>query len=157
MTEIYKEEQLAGITNIEFFLINEITNWPKQLTDKNSHLLVFNKMPTSIVATVDEESFGDESKLKESASGTIYDISLKFSILTRSDVLELLLDLYFNKPGIALVRYYNGFSKIFGTNEEPLFLKFTNKNGSTITDKAYINVDIEGQSRNRPVYYTPSN
>lgn len=154
MEEIYKEEQLAGIAKIEFYLLTEVSNWPIQVTDKNAGQLVFAANTESIVATVDEESFGDDSKIKESNSGEIYENALKYNILTRAEELETLLDMYKNKPGIAIVSYYGGFKKLFGTNEEPLFMKFTPKNGSVITDKAFVTVEIQGTTRNRPVYYS---
>lgn len=154
MNEIYKEEQLAGIAKIEFLLLTEVSNWPIQLTDKNAGQLVFAANTESIVATVDEESFGDDSKVKESNSGELYENDLKYNILTRAQELERLLDIYKNKPGVAIVTYYGGFKKLFGTNEEPLFMKFSPKNGSTITDKAFVTVQIQGTTRKRPVYYS---
>jgi len=38
--------------------------------------------------------------------------------LTRSEALEQLLDQYANSPGVALVKYYNGFTKLFGTKDD---------------------------------------
>ena len=153
ITEIYKEEQLAGITNIEYYLLTEVSNFPIQLSDANANQLVFATAPQNLIATVDEESFADDSRVKEGNSGDLYEIALKYNIITRGKQLEQLLDVYKNKPGIALVRYYDGSAKIFGTNEEPLFMKFTPRNGSTITDKAFVNVEIQGITRNRPVYF----
>lgn len=154
MNEYYLEEQLAGIANMVFYLLTEVSNWPIQLTDTNAGQLVFAPATQSAVATVDEESFADESKIKDSNSGEVYENSLKYNIITRGKQLEQLLDTYKNKPGIALVRYYDGSVKLFGTNEEPLFMKFTPKNGSVITDKAFVTVEIQGTTRNRPVYYS---
>jgi len=154
MTEIYKEEQLAGIAKIDFYLLTEVSNFPIQLSDSNAGQLVFTTSTQSLTATVDEESFADDSKIKESNSGDLYENALKYNILTRGKELETLLDYYKNKPGIAIVSYYDGFKKLFGTDEEPLFMKFTPKNGSVITDKAFVTVEIQGVTRNRPVYYS---
>jgi len=68
--------------------------------------------------------------------------------------LEQLLDQYANSPGVALVKYYNGFTKLFGTKEEPLLLTFQVDDGTSIESKSGIEIFIEGIQRNRPVYYT---
>lgn len=154
MTEIYHEEQLSGIANIAFHLLTEVSNFPIQLTDQNSSQLVFAVNNAGLIATVDEESLSDDTKIKETASGDLHEISLKYNILTQSNTLEQLLDTYKNKPGIAIVSYYNGYKKIFGTNEEPLFMKFTPKQGSTVTDKSFVSVEIQGVTRNRAVFYS---
>lgn len=154
MTEIYKEEQLAGIAKIDFYLLSEVSNFPIQLTDANAGQLVFAPGTQNVVATADEDSFTDDSKPKESNSGELYENALKYNILTRGKALETLLDTYKNKPGVAIVSYYDGSKKLYGTNEEPLFMKFTPKNGSIITDKAFVTVEIQGSTRNRPVYIT---
>lgn len=154
MQEYYLEEQLAGIANIEFYKLTQVSNFPIQLSDRNSGQLVFSADENGVIATVDEESFADDTKVKESSGGTLHEIALKYNILSRGADLEKVLDAYKNKPGIAVVKYHAGFSRIFGTNEEPLFMNFTNKNGSTISDKASVPVEIQGVTRNRPVYYS---
>jgi len=53
-----------------------------------------------------------------------------------------------------LVKYYNGFTKLFGTKEEPLLLTFQVDDGTSIESKSGIEIFIEGIQRNRPVYYT---
>src|SRR5690606_12921611 len=140
-------------TNLVCYQYTEHSTFPIILSDFNVNQLVFETAPLILIAKVDEECFAYDSRIKEGNSGDLYEIALKYNIITRGKQLEQLLDVYKNKPGIALVRYYDGSAKIFGTNEEPLFMKFTPRNGSTITDKAFVNVEIQGITRNRPVYF----
>lgn len=155
MIHFFDHEPIAGIYKIDFYLLEEISNFPIQLTDENSHQLVFINNELNAITQVDEDSLVDDTKVKTSNNGEIHEISLKYQIIVRSQSLEKLLDYYKNKPGIAIVHYYNGTSKIYGNNEEPLFLQYQNKAGSQITDKAFTIVEITGMSRNRAVYYKP--
>lgn len=153
--EIFIEEQLAGIKKIEFFLLTEISNWPILVTDQNAKEIVFNLNVDSIAATVDEKTISDKTKKKQTNSGDLHEISLEYNILTRSKDLEQLVEKYQNKPGVAIVSYYNGYKKLFGTNDEPIFLSYGETNGSTIDDKASVDVSITGVTRTRPAYYLP--
>lgn len=153
MNEFYDSEQLAGITRIDFYLLEEISNFPIVLTDQNSTQIVFWPNQSNVVATVDEDSLVDDTTIKDSTAGSIHEINLKYNIITRSQEIENLLDNYKNKPGIAIVTYHSGDRKLFGTDEEPLLLKYNNKPGSNISDKAFIAVTITGETRNRPVYF----
>lgn len=151
--EVFIEEQLAGIKKIEFFLNTEISNWPVQITDANASELVFDLNAESLAATVDEKSISDKTKKKQTNSGDLYEVSLEYNILTRSKDLEQMVEKYQNKPGVAIVSYYNGYKKLFGTNDEPIFLSYGENHGSTIDDKAYVSVEIKGVTRTRPTYY----
>lgn len=153
MSTFFSCEQLSGISNIDFYLLEEVTNFPITLTDNNSAQLVFDLLPSNIIATVDEESFVEDVKPKFSTNGDIYEISLKFNFITTGQAIENSLNYYRNKPGIAIVTYYTDEKKLFGTDEEPLFMQFAPKRGSFITDKAHISVEITGVSRTKPVYY----
>lgn len=151
--EIFIEEQLAGIKKIEFFLLTEISNWPILVTDKNAKEIVLNLNVDSIAATVDEKTISDKTKKKQTNSGDLYEVNLEYNILTRSKDLEQMIEKYQNKPGVAIVSYYNGYKKLFGTNDEPIFLSYGETNGSTIDDKAFVDVSISGVTRTRPAYY----
>lgn len=153
--EIFIDEQLAGVKKIEFLLLTEVSNWPIQITDSNANQLVFNLSTDSLAATVDEKTISDKSKKKQTNSGDLHEISLEYNILTRSKDLEQLVEKYQNKPGVAIVSYYNGFKKLFGTNDEPIFLSYGETNGATIDDKASVDVSISGVTRTRPAYYLP--
>lgn len=153
--EIFIEEQLAGIKKIEFFLMSEISNWPVLVTDTTASQLVFNLNDENLFATVDERTIGDKTKKKQTNSGDLYEVSLEYNILTRSKDLEQMVERYQNKPGVAIVSYYNGYKKLFGTNDEPIFLSYGETNGSTIDDKASVDVIITGVTRTRPAYYLP--
>jgi len=153
--EIFIEEQLAGIKKIEFFLLTEISNWPILVTDQNAKEIVLNLNVDSISATVDEKTISNKTKKKQTNSGDLYEVSLEYNILTRSKDLEQMVEKYQNKPGVAIVSYYNGYRKLFGTNDEPIFLSYGETNGSTIDDKASVDVSITGVTRTRPAYYLP--
>ncbi len=153
--EIFIEEQLAGIKKIEFFLLTEISNWPILVTDQNAKEIVLNLNVDSISATVDEKTISNKTKKKQTNSGDLYEVSLEYNILTRSKDLEQMVERYQNKPGVAIVSYYNGYKKLFGTNDEPIFLSYGETNGSTIDDKASVDVSITGVTRTRPAYYLP--
>lgn len=153
--EIFIDEQLAGIKKIEFFLLTEVSNWPIQITDNNANQLVFSLSTDTLAATVDEKTISDKTKRKQTNSGDLFEVNLEYNILTRSKDLEQMVEKYQNKPGVAIVSYYNGFKKIFGTNEEPIFLSYGETPGSTIDDKATVDVNITGVTRTRPVYYLP--
>ncbi|WP_158962354.1 hypothetical protein [Myroides fluvii] len=143
-------EQLSGIYTIDFYLMEETTNWPIHLSDRSASQIVFTPEEHAIEATIAPNSFKNDSKSKDD----LYEIDLSYTILTRSEALEQLLDQYVNQPGIAVVKYYNGFTKIFGTDQEPLLLTFQVDDGTSIESKSGIEIVIEGTQRNRPIYYT---
>nr|WP_297306393.1 hypothetical protein [uncultured Flavobacterium sp.] len=153
--EIFIDEQLAGIKKIEFFLLTEVGNWPVLITDNNANQLVFSLSADTLAATVDEKTISDKTKRKQTNSGDLFEVNLEYNILTRSKDLEQMVEKYQNKRGVAIVSYYNGFKKIFGTNEEPIFLSYGETPGSTIDDKASVDVSISGVTRTRPAYYLP--
>jgi len=143
-------EQLSGIFTIDFYLMEETSNWPIQVSDRSAAQIRFTPEEHAVEGTIAPNSFKNDSKSKDD----LYEIDLSYIILTRSEALEQLLDQYANSPGVALVKYYNGFTKLFGTKEEPLLLTFQVDDGTSIESKSGIEIFIEGIQRNRPVYYT---
>lgn len=148
-------ESLSGILSTSFYLLEETSNWPIVLSDRSSGQIIFDQEENSVKGTVDSDSFRDKSKPKQSGAGEIHEIALEYGFITRSEALEQLLDQYAHKPGVAVVHFYNGFKKIYGSNMEPLFLSFKVENGTTIDSKSGTEVLIAGIQRSRPVYYTP--
>ncbi|MDM1441900.1 hypothetical protein HX056_00920 [Myroides odoratimimus] len=146
----YCEEQLSGIETIDFYLLSETSNWPVHLSDRSSAQILFNPEVHNIEATIKENSFKNGTKQK----GDIYEVELTYSMLTRSEALEQLLDQYANTEGIAVVKYYNNFTKVFGSDVEPLLLSFDINDGTSPESESGINILIQGIQRNRPVYLT---
>lgn len=151
----YCAETLSGILSVNFYLLTETSNWPTTLSDRSSSQIIFAAEENTVEATVDADSFRDKSKPKSTTAGDLYEINLEYGFLTRSEALEQLLDQYANQPGVAVVKFYNGFSKLYGSNNEPLFLKFLIDNGTTIESNASTDIQLAGEMRSRPVYYTP--
>lgn len=149
------EENLSGIISVEFYLIEETSNWPVVLSDRSAGQIIFNKEEHSVVGTVDIDSFRDNSQKKETKAGILYEIELAYGFLTRSEALEQLLEQYSYRPGVAVVKFYNGFKKIYGSNKEPLMLSYSEEHGTAIDSKSGTEVVIAGRLRNRPAYYTP--
>ena len=148
-------ESLSGIRSISYYLLEETSNWPTVLSDRSSAQIIFNQEKNSVKGTVDSDSFRDKSKPKQSAAGELFEIDLEYGFITRSEALEQLLEQYSHKPGVAVVLFYDGFKKIYGSNMEPLLLNYRMEHGTTIESKSGTEVLIFGNQRSRPVYYTP--
>lgn len=151
---IFNCEQLSGFAEIEFFLLEETSNWPIELTDQNSSSVILSPYENDVEGTIDEDSINVDENPKESAEGEIYQINIQFRFITRSESLQQLLDQYKNKPGIAIGKLNSEFQKMYGTNEEPLYLSYRNDDGNKPEGNGAIIVTIKGETRKRPVYYT---
>ena len=147
-------EQLAGIAELQFFLLTETDNWPLVITDGNSGQVEFNQEPVSVEAILKPDSIKVDVNKKQSSSGVLNQISIKMEFITRSEALEQLMDQYENKPGVCLAKYNSEFQKLFGNNLEPLKMIFEVEEGGKIDDNASTIVMIKGETRKRPVYYT---
>lgn len=148
------EEQLSGIAEVDFYLLSETSNWPVVVTDLTSSQIVITPEVNNIEGTIDDESIEIEATPKTSAEGTIWPIDISFRFITRSESMEQLGDQYCNKPGIAIAKLNNGFKKMYGTNEEPVYMTFRIDEGKKITDNAGTIINIKGETQQRPVYYT---
>lgn len=148
------EEQLAGASNLEFFLLEEVSNWPIILNDTNSSQLQFNPSIYSVDAKVVVDSLKVNYPKKQKPSGLIHDISIKMEFSTRSESLEQYLEQYENKPGIVRATFNNGFKKIFGSNIEPLYLIYEVEDGIKEDLEGVTTIEIKGETAKRPVYYT---
>lgn len=148
------EEQLAGVGNVEFFTLEEVSNWPVIINDANSSQLVFTPSVYSVDAKVVVDSIKVNYPKKQKPSGLIHDISIKMDFSTRSESLEQLLEQYENQPGIVRVSFNNGFKKIFGTNIQPLYLIYEVEDGVKDDLEGVTTIEIKGETSKRPVYYT---
>lgn len=148
------EEQLSGIAEVDFYLLSETSNWPIVVTDLTSGQVELNTEINSVEGTIDYDSIEIDANPKQSAEGTVYPVDISFRFISRSESLEQLLDQYCNKPGIAIAKFNNGFRKMYGTNEEPLFMTWKIEEGKKITDAAGTLINIKGEMQQRPVYYT---
>lgn len=151
--KFYCNEQLSGFSELQFLLLSETSNWPTVLTDQTSAQIIITPEVYDVDAGVDEESINVDVKEK---AKDVFSITIQFTFLVRSEALEQMLDQYKNKPGIAIGCLNNKFKKLYGSNLQPLYLSFEVDDKSKIDDKGLTAVRITGETRKRPVYYTPT-
>lgn len=151
---IFNCEQLSGFSEVEFLLLTEVANFPVVMNDQTSAQLIFNPFVNNVEAEVQPESISVESNSRVGSDGEVWENTISLKFITRSEALEQLLEQYANQPGIVRAKLMNGFQKIYGTNEEPLFLKWQNDDGVKVDDASGVSVSITGQTSQRPVYYT---
>lgn len=147
-------EQLAGFAQMEFFLLEETSNWPLVLTDQNASQVSITPLDNNVDAEIVEDSINIDINPKKTVDGTIYPVNASFKINTRSESLEQLLEQYENKPGIFIGDLNTGFRKMYGSNEEPLYLNYQIEEGQKPGDNSGTIVIIKGETRSRPVFYT---
>lgn len=148
-------EKLPGFAEFELFLLEETTNWPFVVTDENSKNIVFSPFENDVDAVIEPDSIKVNVNPKQSAEGEIQQINISFRLITRSEALEQLLDQYANKPCVGKGKLNNDFQKLYGTNVEPLYMNYEINDGTKPDGEAYTAVVIKGETRKRPVYYTP--
>lgn len=148
------EEQLSGVAELDFYLLEETSNWPKIINDSNSAQIQFTPSPHSVQATIKPDSISVSHQKTTKASGVTHQISIKMEFLTRSEALEQLLEQYENKPGVVRVKFNNDFQKIYGTNIEPLYFLYEDLPGKKIDDDGVTTIEIKGETAKRPVFYT---
>lgn len=148
-------EKLAGFAELDFYLLEETGNWPFVVTDTTSGQVVLNSFENDVDALVEPDSITVDVTPKISSDGELHSISIVFRLITRSEALEQLLEQYANQPGIAIGKLNNDFKKMYGSNMEPVYLNYEINDGVTADGKAYTEVRIKGETRTRPVYYTP--
>jgi hypothetical protein len=144
-------EQLAGFSELDFILLSETSNWPKVVTDQNAATITLTPEPVSVDAEIDDDSI-KVSVIRKRPD--VFDINISFKFKTRSESLDQLLDQYRNKPGIAIGRLNTCFEKLYGSNQEPLYLDYEVEEGETHEDLGYTLVTIKGSQRRRPAYFT---
>lgn len=148
-------EKFSGFAQFDFYLLEETANWPLVLTDTNSKDITFSPYENDVEALVDPETIDVNVNPKQSSDGEIQQISISFRLITRSEALEQLLEQYANKPGIGKGSLNNDFIKIYGTQLEPLYMNYKVNDGTKADGESYTEVTIKGETRKRPVYYTP--
>lgn len=149
------DEKLPGFAEFEFLLLEETGNWPFVVTDGNSKDITFNPYANDVEALIDPDTIKVDVNPKQSADGEIQQIAISFRLITRSEALEQLLEQYANKPGVGKGKLNNDFQKIYGTNMEPLYMNYEVNDGTKVDGESYTEVRIKGETRKRPVYYTP--
>ena len=145
-------EQLAGFSYLDFFLLEETSNWPKILNDTNADQIIIDPQ-IFIEAEIDDDSIS--VSVKENRRD-LFDITINFQFKTRSQPIEAALDLLKNKPGIVIAHLNSCYCKLYGTNSEPLYLSYEVVEGEKIEDIGATKVQIKGQTRRRPVFYSVS-
>lgn len=148
------DEQLSGVATLDFFLLEETSNWPRIVSDSNSAQIVFSPSVHSVEASIKPDSISVNVNKSTTASGIVHDISIKMDFLTRSEALEQLLEQYENKPGIVKAKFNNEFQKLYGTNIEPLYLVYEDVPGTKIDGDGATTIEIKGKTAKRPVFYT---
>lgn len=149
------DEKLAGFGELDFYLLDETDNWPFVVTDETSAQISIAPHEHDVDALLDPDSIIVSVRPKDSSEGTLQQIAISFKLITRSEALDQLLEQYANKPGVAIGKLNNDFKKMYGTNTEPLYLNFSVDDGAKVDGTAYTLVSISGETRKRPVYYTP--
>jgi hypothetical protein len=149
------DEKLPGFAELNFYLLEETSNWPFVLTDENSAQIVLTPYENDVEALIEPDSIDVNVNPKQSSDGTVQQISIIFRLITRSEALEQLLEQYANKPGVGIGKLNNEFKKIYGTDREPLYMNYEINEGTKVDGTAFTEVRIKGETRKRPVYYTP--
>lgn len=148
-------EKLPGFAEFELFLLEETSNWPLVVTDGNSKDIVFTPYENDVEAIIDPDSIKVDVNPKQTGDGEIQQISISFRCITRSEALEQLLEQYANKPCVGKGKLNNDFQKLYGTDQEPLYMNYEVNDGTKVDGDSYTEVRIKGETRKRPVYYTP--
>ena len=146
-------EQLGGFSKIEFFLISQTSNWPIVINDETSSQITHEDSMIDNYGKIADSSIDINITPKQSPEGEIFPIDIVFSFSNRIIELERYLDYYKNKELVVIGYLNTGLKKIYGTNEEPLFLSYKIDEGKKIDDLGIITVNIKGEIRNRPVFY----
>ncbi|MGK4567829.1 hypothetical protein [Flavobacterium sp. 3HN19-14] len=146
-------EQIAGFAQLDFYLLSESSNWPIVLTDLNAGQIVIEAEVYGVDAEIVDDSINIDVNPKYSSEGTIFPIDASFKCITRSESIEQMFEQYANKPGFAIARLNNGFQKLYGSNEEPIYLRWRNDDGQKVDDPAGVIINIKGEQRSRPVFY----
>lgn len=149
------DEKLPGFAEFDFYLLEETGNWPFVVTDGNSAQIVLTPYENDVEALIEPDSIDVNVNPKQSAEGTVQQISIVFRLITRSEALEQLLEQYANKPGVGIGKLNNEFKKLYGTDREPLYMNYEINEGTKVDGTAFTEVRIKGETRKRPVYYTP--
>lgn len=149
------DEKLAGFAELNLFLLEETSSWPFVVTDVNSAQIVFTPYANDVDAMIEPDSISVDVNPKASAEGDLQQIAITFRLITRSEALEQLLEQYANKPAVAIGKLNNEFRKLYGTNLEPLYMTYEVVDGAKVDGSAFTEVKIKGETRQRPVYYTP--
>ncbi|MRX40590.1 hypothetical protein GJU43_14980 [Flavobacterium sp. LC2016-23] len=149
------DEKLAGFAEFELFLLEETSNWPLVITDGNSKNIVFSPFANDVEAIIDPDTINVDVNPKQSSDGEIQQIAISFRLITRSEALEQLLEQYANKPCVGKGKLNNDFQKLYGTNLEPLYMNYIVNDGTKVDGDSFTEVRIKGETRKRPVYYTP--
>jgi hypothetical protein len=149
------DEKLPGFAELNFLLLEETSNWPFVTTDENSGQITFTPYVNDVEALIEPDSIDVNVNPKQGPEGTVQQIAISFKLITRSEALEQLLEQYANKPGVAIGKLNNDFKKIYGTNLEPLYMNYEINEGTKVDGTAFTQVTIKGETKKRPVYYTP--
>lgn len=149
------DEKLPGFAEFDFYLLEETGNWPFVVTDENAAQIVLTPYENDVEALIEPDSIDVNVNPKQSAEGTVQQISIVFRLITRSEALEQLLEQYANKPGVGIGKLNNEFKKLYGTDREPLYMNYELNEGTKVDGTAFTEVRIKGETRKRPVYYTP--
>lgn len=148
-------EQLGGAASISFYLLTETSNWPLVLTDTNSSQIVFTPEENNITGNIKDNSISIKDTPRQGPYGDQWPIDLRFVYLTRGEAMEQLLEQYANLPGVAIVCLNDGTKKVYGTNKQPLYLRWENDYGEKMDDNHGVIIRITGEMMQRPVFYHP--
>ena len=145
-------EQIGGFKHLDVFLLEETSNWPCVVNDRNSHQINIDPNDAPVCASVLPESIRVTENSRRTEAGTRYDIEITFEYNVHSSLLEYYLDQYAAHPVIVEVCKNFKQSKMYGTDKSPLYLTYENKNGRRPEDALVIEVTIKGTTTTRPIH-----
>lgn len=149
------QEQLAGFSEISVYLLSEVSGWPVVVTDANAGLIVITPEEHDVDGTIVPDSINVADKPRQGEEGELWPIDISFMYLYRGEPIEQLLEQYANKPVIVIACLNDNTKKLYGTDQEPLYLNWENVYGERIEDRSGVNVRIRGEMQQRPVFYNP--
>lgn len=150
------EEQLAGFTSVDFYLLEETAGWPEVLTDITAAGVLLTPEDVEVDGSIVPESISVNDVPANGDQGDLWPISITFTYKYRGAAMEQLLEQYANKPGVALTCLNDGTRKMYGTNEEPIYLQWGNAYGQKMEDQNGVAITLKGTQSQRPVFYNPA-
>lgn len=147
-------EQPGGFSEVEFYLLSEVGNFPEVLTDANAGQLTFDPEVNDVDGSIVPDSITVNDASKFADNGWLWPIDINFTYLSRNAAMEQLLEQY-TGAGIAITCGNDGQRKVMGTPEEPVYMAWSINYGTKLEDAHGINIKISGTQSQRPVYYNP--
>lgn len=146
-------EPIGGFKSVDFYLLTEVSNMPDVLTDANSGTLVFSPEAVSVCASLIAESITVDDKASAGEPGKTWPVSAAFTFFSRTAAMEQVMEQYASLPGVFLAHHNEGWCKLFGTAEEPMYMEYAHDYGTKVENAGGMAITITGTQSTRPVFY----